>query len=415
VVPTGPSASAAWTVWTALCRKQGLHGRPARRERRIGRGGPKLGTAWSTIWRCKRPLGRQLAEAPERSTYFLEPDSSYTNWLPREGTNALVKQFLYAGEPDSVVFESRLQRVMASTETGKLLPLFDRGGLQASYSAVVLAMPPKDILKFFAHENSGRHEPQSQADLHRRTNRGRSAQPLDLTGHRHVALPADVQRRLGAPSYVGRYSLALWFDETESETASFLSRLAEAWRERRGPNPTIDLVSHQPGGVVVVQSTVQFWRRPEAGRPGSPHGASRDAGRGRGRGEGRGGRGGGRGQGKGQGGGGGRDAAKAGLVAALEDLAGGPMPRARNAKLLNWRTSQVDRALAHGGEDGATVDVVTAEGGRLIFTGDWCTESSFEGCNRAALAAAAAAKDVLTHLLQPPPSTPLPTPPANID
>ena len=65
-------------------------------------------------------------QAPERSTYFLEPDrygspellertltrtqtltltltSSYTNWLPREGTNALVKQFLYAGAPDSVL------------------------------------------------------------------------------------------------------------------------------------------------------------------------------------------------------------------------------------------------------------------------------------------------------------------------
>ena len=73
-------------------------------------------------------------QAPERSTYFLEPDrygspellertltrtrtlaliltqtltltltSSYTNWLPREGTNALVKQFLYAGAPDSLL------------------------------------------------------------------------------------------------------------------------------------------------------------------------------------------------------------------------------------------------------------------------------------------------------------------------
>ena len=43
-------------VWPAL------HGRPARSERLSGRGWPKLRPAWSTRRRCKRPLGRQLAE-----------------------------------------------------------------------------------------------------------------------------------------------------------------------------------------------------------------------------------------------------------------------------------------------------------------------------------------------------------------
>ena len=39
-----------------------MAGQPARPERLSGRGWPKLRPAWSTAWRCKRPLGRQLAE-----------------------------------------------------------------------------------------------------------------------------------------------------------------------------------------------------------------------------------------------------------------------------------------------------------------------------------------------------------------
>ena len=60
------------------------------------------------------------------------------------------------------------------------------------------------------------------------------------------------------------------------------------------------------------------------------------------------------------------------------------MPRAKHMKLLNWRTSQVDS----GGL--ADPPVVTAADGSLVFTGDWCVESSYEGCHRAALAAAGA-------------------------
>ena len=66
------------------------------------------------------------------------------------------------------------------------------------------------------------------------------------------------------------------------------------------------------------------------------------------------------------------------------------MPRPVNTKLLNWRTSQV-LPPAGGG-------IVTAEAGRLVFTGDWCFESSFEGCNLAAEAAAKAAVDAISTL-----------------
>lgn len=84
--------------------------------------------------------------------------------------------------------------------------------------------------------------------------------------------------------------------------------------------------------------------------------------------------------------------------------------------MLNWRTSQalppaaggaIEGAGGAGGaEDGVTdspdppqpLGVVSAEGGRLIFTGDWCYESSFEGCNLAAEAAASAAVNAIMSL-----------------
>ena len=155
--------------------------------------------------------------------------------------------------------------------------------------------------------------------------------------------------QLRAPSYVGRYSLALWFDDAE-----FASAAARAWSDRDDsePHPILDMVSAQPGGVLVAQSTVALWRRLNNAR------------------------------------GGGRGPAKASIVEALEALAGGAMPRSQNTKLLNWRTSQVVSPASGG--------VVAAEGGRLVFTGDWCFESSFEGCNLAARAAAAAAIDAVS-------------------
>ena len=282
----------------------------------------------------------------KRSTHFtLHPDDDYTHWLPPKGTNAAVKQFLYGGAPDLVVFESRLQRVAVDPTSARprLVPLFDSGGTTSEYDVVIFAMPPKDIVKFF---NDDRLDTQSQADLHRRTNRGRST-PIPRN-HQSVVLPSDVLSKLRAPSYVGRYSLAVWFED-----AKFANEAARAWSSRRDPHPILDMVSSQDGGVLVAQSTVELWRRLNNNR------------------------------------GGGRGGAKAEIVGALEGLAGSEMPRARNTKLLNWRTSQA-RAAGDG--------VVTAEGGRLVFTGDWCFESSFEGCNLAAQAAATATVNAIISL-----------------
>jgi len=262
-----------------------------------------------------------------------------------------VKKFLYGGEPDRVVFGSRLQRVAVDRTCARrrFVPLFDSGGTAASYDVMILALPPKDIIKFF---NDDRPDAQSQADLHRRTNRGRSKAPLPA-GHASVNLPSDVLAKLRGPSYVGRYSLALWFEDP-----AFADRAARAWATRPSmSHPVLDMVSAQPGGVLVAQSTVALWRRLNNSR------------------------------------GGGRQTAKASIVDALEALAGGnEMPRPQHAKLLNWRTSQTNGALPPSAGGGG---VVTAEGGRLVFTGDWCFESSFEGCNLAAQAAAAAAIDAL--------------------
>ena len=122
------------------------------------------------------------------------------------------------------------------------------------------------------------------------------------------------------------------------------------------------------------------------GGKGKGKGKGKSKGKGKGNGKGRNG-------GKGGGGGGGRNAARSYIVAALEDLAGCSMPRAQHTKLLNWRTSQASPPLLL--EDEPTV---TAEGGRLIFTGDWCVESSFEGCNQAAEAAATAVADAICTL-----------------
>ena len=188
----------------------------------------------------------------KRSTHFvLRPDETYTHWLPRGGTNSVVKAFLFGGAPDTVEFESRLQSITESADK-QLSPQFDRGGtLSSSYDVIVLAMPPKDILRFF--NNRSRPDQQSQADLHRRTNRGKSG-PLPQ-GHRHIALPSEVLRRLRSPSYNGRYSLALWFQEHDD--CAFVNAVSAAWHARQEPHAILDMISPQQG-VLVVQSTVEL-------------------------------------------------------------------------------------------------------------------------------------------------------------
>lgn len=319
-------------------------------------------------------------DAPlKRSTHFvLQPEASYTHWLPRGGTNTVVKQFLLAGQPDQLEFESRLERLTLS-QGNKLYPVFDRGGALAScYDAIVLAMPPKDILRFFSHSSVSTPDPQSQADLHRRTNRGRSSSLP--RGHQQISLPAETVRRLHTPSYNGRYSLALWLQEGNE----FIGALQAGWESHQGPHPVIDMISSQEG-VLVAQSTVDLWKRVEGG------------------GRGRSGKGGKHAKGKGKGKGvatdslgriqgGGRDAARGHITASLEELAGCKIPRSQHAKLLNWRTSQACPPLPQG------QPAITAEDGRLIFTGDWCVESSFEGCNLAAQIAAAAVVEAISTM-----------------
>ena len=64
------------------------------------------------------------------------------------------------------------------------------------------------------------------------------------------------------------------------------------------------------------------------------------------------------------------------MIAALKALVpGASMPPPSNLKLLNWRTSQVVK-----GQD----CVVSGDDPSLVLTGDWCYESSFEGCVQAA-------------------------------
>lgn len=291
-----------------------------------------------------------------RSTHFLlKPRAEYEHFLPRHGTNSVLKQFLYGGKPDQVSFESRLQRIAVAESGKQFLPLFDQGDASKSlYDIVVLAMPPKDILKFFSDRPQD-HDGQSQADLHRRTNEGKKSVPVPR-GHRSVVLPAEVTSRLRKPSYIGRYSLALWFKDKK-----FIRKVWDGWTALQKPHEVIDAISPQDNAIV-VQSTVKLWKRAR-----------------------------------------GRGYARSALDAALEALAGEKMPRAQFAKLLNWRTSQVERALprdigSNAVQDG-DVGVVTAENGRLIFTGDWCAESSFEGCNLAAMKAATTAKDAIAEIL----------------
>ena len=261
------------------------------------------------------PIER-VAKPNKRSTHFLlKPNEAYSHWLPRYGTNRVVKAFLYAGKPQSVSFGSRLQQLTERDADRKICASFDRGGdaLSSSFDCVVLAMPPKDILRFF--NVHGGPDPQSQADLHRKTNKGRRAK-LPSDNHRKIVLEKSVLSKLRTPSYNGRYSLAQWFEEEDA----FVSAVCTGWAAVKGSHADIDMISSQPGGALVVQSTVELWRQVEGG------------GRKRGRGKGK------RGH---AGKGGGRKAAQARLVSSMESLAGRRMPRPKHTKLLNWCASGV--------------------------------------------------------------------------
>merc|ERR1711965_390409 len=44
----------------------------------------------------------KIADPAPRALHFRDDGAAYEHWLPRDGTNGVVKQFLYGGAPDSV-------------------------------------------------------------------------------------------------------------------------------------------------------------------------------------------------------------------------------------------------------------------------------------------------------------------------
>ena len=335
------------------------------------------------------PLHIKEIETPmERSLHFrLSEPEAYTHFEIPGGTNNLVKQFLYAGRPDVVSFQTRLAKLWRNPENNKIVPQFDLrrknspkksvdSSLTLEYDAVVLALPPKDIIKFFQNQNGNhrpRHDPQSQADLHRHFNQS-NLNTAPLPDCLPLVFDEKLNTQLRKVQYIGQYSLALWFDNQQG--LEFVQRTFEAFNTERNAHPVLDAVfMQQQGHVLVAQSTETLWKQ---------YGLWVSAG---------GGRGGGR-QKRGRSAGntlnqikgGGREEVRAILTKALEELAGGtPIPQVSHAKLLNWRTCQVNVPLVVPQGDSVAT---TTENGRVILTGDWCIESSFEGCYRAGEAAA---------------------------
>jgi len=350
----------------------------------------------------KSPDIKEIKNPMERETFFhLKPYSEYKHFRIGNGTNSLVKHFLYAGTPDVVSFETRLQSLWVSKSS--IVPLFDRArteegkSLQNSYDVVIIAMPPKDIMKFFG-SNSRKEDHQSQADLHRKFNKGKGHKEnasFLAAGMKAAALPTDVQKQLRAVSFVGRYSICLWFDTDAG--FKYVSDVASVWQKVRGSSADtgiIDAVFPQSDNrVLVVQSTVDFWYKYSNVHSG-------------------GGKGGGKQRGKGNSAsgsldgvtGGGRDAVRMQLIQSMEKLVNGrKMPRVAHVKLLNWRTSQAsDTAQMVSNTRNDQPCVLTAENGSIIMTGDWCVESSYEGCFQSAQVAAQSAFDSVRQRIKGP-------------
>jgi len=316
---------------------------------------------------------------PKHSRCFLLGDPSvYHDYECPLGTNMIAKHFLAAAKPDNIFFGTRLERLERSRGEG-WLPILETADLSnkrsagrkgqrpnekvasdalGHFDAAVLALPPKDILRLFP-KNSGstgdhdRHQ-LSQADLHSRTNKRNTTNRH--TGGLEFALDTATTRKLQTISYVGRFSLILWFEASQS-AASYVKSAVESFQTCSQPDCIVDAVVSQANGrVLVVQSTVEYWKNSN------------------------------------------RNRAKKDLLHALDiviatqrDGARLQVPRTVNVKLVNWRTAQVRQSLLGAKES----TVVASTEPPLVFTGDWCVESSFEGCS---LAAQAAAKAVVRAL-----------------
>lgn len=340
----------------------------------------------------------EISQPVQRSLHF-RSGTTYSHFGIPGGTNNLVKQFLYAGRPDTVSFETRLTKLWKSTN--RIVPEFDlrRGGsgdlLSDAFDVVILALPPKDAAKFFQNNRSGRHDPQSQADLHRHYKK-QSSHNSQASTKIHGVLPVSLDKKTSAKMrgivYVGRYSLILWFDQLAG--TRFAKVVFENWQKRGAPShgklehDVLDAVFLQEQGkVLVAQSTVDLWKKYSGVSAGGGRGGGKQM------------NGNSAGNSLSQIVGGGRQEVRNVLTTALEQLASASspngredIPRVAHAKLLNWRTSQVEAPLLQSEGDSM---MLSAENGRIILTGDWVKESSLEGCYQAG---AAAAKAVVQHL-----------------
>jgi predicted NAD/FAD-dependent oxidoreductase len=269
---------------------------------------------------------------------------------------------------------------------------------------VVMALPPKDIVRLFSgggdgrghnggRDGGGREGSQlSQAELHARTNRrNTSAAPVNKQGT-PFDLPSATKQQLKKVEYMGRFSLILWMEDTSQAkayvreaVANFKMLHGERSSGEREREKVLDCVIEQSDSrVLVLQSTVAYWRQSQ------------------------------------------RNGAKNDLIRALENTmaqcqqgSGKPpsLPRIENQKLVNWRTAQVSTSLLQAasrdvpkGQESApssiaattlAVSALTAacDAPPLVFTGDWCVESSFEGCSIAAQAAAQTLLTALGHMV----------------
>ena len=306
------------------------------------------------------------------------------------GTSAVVKHFV--GAADAVQFETRLQSLQHTRGGGGWLATPNskgkasvgrvadssqpgwKGGTRNNpeeFDAVVLAMPPKDAARVSGDA--------------KRVLRGVQQQTKHVQWH-------------------ARFSVALWFMPRDAAAAqAFVAAASRAHQAAPGRAGILDAVVVQAmpedmtanthakqttrtkltGSVsVVIQSTADFWARHANVHAGGGRGGGKQAG---------GGASAGRPE---QVTGKGRGAVQAAMLAALQALS--PrlvMPKPAHVKMLNWRTSQVKVPARLAAGDGACV--VASREPILVLAGDWCTESSFEGCANSAQAAADAVRAAL--------------------
>lgn len=230
---------------------------------------------------------------------------------------------------------------------------------QQCFDAIILAMPEKD------------------------------AMAVGGDARTHMSGVAPILRR--CVRWRSRFALSIWWAPAQRVAAAAFVRAAvqahrsaSNGRDAGDDTGVLDAVVEQDadgGGdadahsapVLTVQSTESFWQRHSRVHAGGGRGGGQQ-------------RNGGASAGApGQVVGGGRAAVQHELLGALRGLCADlDFPAPAHLKLLNWRTSQVARPLTVPG----TALLVSSDP-PLVLTGDWATDSSFDGCAKAAEAAVA--------------------------